>query len=168
MTQPENSPMAPDDCEHAWVTHVRGGEPLAVRICSLCQAIDWDDLRAQMGAIDAEARATWVAWLRAQLDEDERIARELHARTCGHADVDPGAACNCDWHIARVLREVEVKRKVIELYEYAAGAWALDRDKPNPPTVHLGEKTIAEAILREIELLYAARPGYREQWRPAP
>jgi hypothetical protein len=49
--------MAPDTCEHAWVSHVRGGEPLAVQTCTLCQAVDWDDLRAQAEAIEAEARA---------------------------------------------------------------------------------------------------------------
>jgi hypothetical protein len=35
-------------CEqHAWATHLRGGEPFTVRICSLCGNIDWDDLRRQ-------------------------------------------------------------------------------------------------------------------------
>jgi hypothetical protein len=67
---------------------------------------------------------------------------------------------------ARVLREVEAKRKVIELYEYAVAAWLLDRDKPNPPTVHLGEKAMAEAVLQALALPYSDRPGYREEWRP--
>jgi hypothetical protein len=36
------------DCDHHYAAHIRGGEPLSVRICTLCGEIDWDDLRAQV------------------------------------------------------------------------------------------------------------------------
>jgi hypothetical protein len=67
---------------------------------------------------------------------------------------------------ARVLREVEAKWRIIELYEYAVAAWELDRMKLDPPTVHLGEKTMALAAILALALPYADRPGYREEWRP--
>lgn len=35
-------------CDHFFVTMIRGGEPLHVRVCSFCQSPDWDDLRRQL------------------------------------------------------------------------------------------------------------------------
>jgi hypothetical protein len=43
--------VAQNDCEHYYSTHMRGGEPLSVRICSLCGEVDWADLREQVERI---------------------------------------------------------------------------------------------------------------------
>ena len=45
--------MAPTDCEHAWETRLRGGEPLSVRVCRSCGRPDWEDLREQVTALCA-------------------------------------------------------------------------------------------------------------------
>jgi hypothetical protein len=130
-----------------------------------------------------------IDWLRDQLNEDEQIALAIEVKEWTEESswfndmLNPLPSQRRErpgWlpmitvedvrHIARhdparVLREVEAKRKVIELYEYAVAAWLLDRDKPNPPTVHLGEKAMAEAVLQALALPYSDRPGYREEWR---
>jgi hypothetical protein len=130
-----------------------------------------------------------ITFVRLQLDEDEQKALAIDAKEWAEDSswfkdmLDPLPSQRRErpgWlpmitvedvrHIARhdparVLREVQAKRKVIELYEYAVAAWLLDRDKPNPPTVHLGEKAMAEAVLQALALPYSGRPGYREEWR---
>lgn len=65
---------------------------------------------------------------------------------------------------ARVLRDVEAARKVIELFEYAEAAWFADRDKPNPPTVHLGGWTIAKAALMALAGSWSEHPDYSTDW----
>jgi len=135
-------------------------------------------------------------WLRAQLDEDERIARwavSEHEREprlvkcetggqwsrryvdyggtevvdgAGHVIVpaahDKGAAVRT--HIAahdpaRVLREIDAKRQIIEQHErYAAerrrmmGGW--DPRSDDSP------------VLAALASVYADRPGYRDGRRP--
>jgi len=122
-------------------------------------------------------------WLRAQLDEDERIARaatlgpwvqsgigdygwtvdfgrpgagvETADTEQGLADADFIAAHNP----ARVLRETDAKRRVIEQYESIG----------DPPPGDFGpDLSRAELgrVLRLLALPYADRPGYREEWRP--
>lgn len=39
------------DCEHFFQTHIRGGEPLSVRICTFCRLPDWADLREQLDVL---------------------------------------------------------------------------------------------------------------------
>lgn len=53
------------DCEHAYVTRVRGGEPVSVRACSLCGQPDWPDLREQVERLVEEARpaARRTVWM---------------------------------------------------------------------------------------------------------
>jgi hypothetical protein len=84
-----------------------------------------------------------IDWLRDQLNEDEQIALAIEVK---------------EW-----TEESSWFNDM--LYEYAVAAWLLDRDKPNPPTVHLGEKAMAEAVLQALALPYSDRPGYREEWR---
>ncbi|MFF9215595.1 DUF6221 family protein [Streptomyces viridosporus] len=126
-----------------------------------------------------------VEWLRTQLDEDERIARDAadeleglelggewrydgrsvetaRERTMvavGSQDfMEPGIGGYIAAHDpARVLREIDAKRELLRQYEHLkhdvmpddlTGVWAL------------------EAALRAFALVYAHRPGYREEWRP--
>jgi hypothetical protein len=114
-----------------------------------------------------------VDWLRAQLDEDERVARaadagrwlpedkgitfeyraddyhegEAQARLV--ADSRANQEHIAEWYPARVLAEVEAKRRILD--DASAMVW---RDA-------LGN------FLRLLALPYADRPGYREEWRPA-
>lgn len=48
-TSPDTDlPMVSDCEEHHYMSLMRGGEPMHVRLCTLCGAIDWDDLRRQV------------------------------------------------------------------------------------------------------------------------
>lgn len=54
------------------------------------------------------------------------------------------------WDPARVLREIDAKRRIIAAYEN------YDREAP--------ELDIPESVLRLLAAVYADRPGYREEW----
>jgi hypothetical protein len=130
-----------------------------------------------------------VQWLREQFDEDERIARAAQRQRGGgewvaradasgivaveglpvragepipvvlHPDEDETAEHIAEHDPARVLREIDAKRQIIEQHErYAAerrrmmGGW--DPQSDDSP------------ILAALATVYADRPGYREEWRP--
>jgi hypothetical protein len=117
---------------------------------------------------------TLVQFLHAQLDEDERIAREAPPGPwyIGGA-VDPTKPCQVNtfpdlrlvadglnWlvaeHIAahnpaRVLREIDAKRRIVDRYE-----WLREH----------GDTGGTAWVLPLLALPYADRPGYREEWRP--
>lgn len=114
-----------------------------------------------------------VRWLTAQLDEDERIARRAGDtfRQIGETGVivategDRAEECaSANWagvaeHVvrhdpARVLREIDAKRQMIDRYEEV---------RP-----HGGDVTqeYQDFLLRLLASVYADRPGYREEWRP--
>jgi hypothetical protein len=133
-------------------------------------------------------------WLHAQLDEDERIARaatlgpwvqsgvgdygwtvdfgrpgagvETADTEQGLADADFIAAHNP----ARVLREIDAKRQIIDQCAYwneRAARKAVDPPKHPQPGLDLGLLLDAmNPVLRALALPYADRPGYREEWRP--
>ncbi|MEU5624259.1 DUF6221 family protein [Streptomyces tendae] len=107
-----------------------------------------------------------VRWLRAQLDEDERVARGAIDNSPWRAAVRSGldvvegdgwTVCNAseadtahiaEWDPARVLREIDAKRRIIAtLHEEG------------------GDRMFAD-IFSLLALPYADRPGYREHWRP--
>lgn len=123
-----------------------------------------------------------VRWLTAYLDEDERIARAATpgpwklARQRGVewvssaeywavadcSDADPArenAEHVAAWDPARVLREIDAKRKVIEQYE-SIGDPPPGEFGPDLSRAELGR------VLRLVALPYSDRPGYREEWRP--
>ncbi|SHI67709.1 DUF6221 family protein [Streptomyces sp. 3214.6] len=135
-----------------------------------------------------------VQWLRAQLDEDDRIARaaaeELEGLELGgewwydgqyvetvreHTMVavgsqdfmDPATGRHiAEWDPARVLREIDAKRQLVCAYEEAVSAF----NDSGPALTSYDRLTGSVSSLRRaIELLalpYADRPGYREEWRP--
>jgi hypothetical protein len=126
-----------------------------------------------------------VQWLRAQLDEDERGARaatlgpwvqsgigdygwtvdfgrpgagvETADTEQGLADADFIAAHNP----ARVLREIDAKRRIVDLM-----AGMLAAVKGDSEVDHYGGLGAAEDTLELLALPYAAHPDYREEWRP--
>jgi hypothetical protein len=121
----------------------------------------------------------FVEWLRAQLDEDERIARattwegsgnKLDWELIASATIDVGgdefyvgdrAIANhmMAWEPARVLREIDAKRRLLD--EHALNGWAC-------ATCDTGEveQVFPCPTLRILALPYADRPGYHEEWRP--
>jgi hypothetical protein len=125
-----------------------------------------------------------VQWLTAQLDEDERIARaatlgpwvqsgigdygwtvtfgrpgagvETADTEQGLADADFIAAHNP----ARVLREIDAKRQLLDKYAEVAA-----NDVNEVEYAHGWANALGEAV-RLLALPYADRPGFREEWRP--
>ena len=120
-----------------------------------------------------------IAWLRAQLDEDERVAQEQPPfpwRAVGDevwaSDNYPVAdafalSSNQTRHVAafialhdpaRVLREVESKRLLLNQFEL--------RGNSVRATVVPSTGGVWDDLLRLLALPFADRPGYREEWRP--
>jgi hypothetical protein len=145
-----------------------------------------------------------LAFLRAQLDEDERVARETagHGSTTwkaglhrwrGRIEADDAALIVRDvdlvdaehiarWDPARVLAEVEAKRRVLDLHNpqptgYVDGVYThgetgqlqcehcaeqchsgsgMSRDMPDAPWPCPTVRLLAQP--------YAGRPGWREEW----
>lgn len=123
-----------------------------------------------------------VVWLRAQLDEDERLARavehprwrlnggevhvvdDYHPIADGvmygdmHDPLEEGVAEHIAEHNpARVLGEVDAKRLIVELHSDQHEC----TDSTGAAFPYVGCTT-----LRLLALPYSDRPGYREEWRP--
>jgi hypothetical protein len=110
-----------------------------------------------------------VVWLRRQIDEDERQSPDVHLLRCEKLlSTWPSAAdkiCNCGLP-ARVLREVEAKRRIIELHPLVT----YTDEEPGYRQI-LNDHTCPGrqapcTTLRLLALPYADRPGYRQEWRP--
>ena len=100
-----------------------------------------------------------VRWLNTQLDDDQRIVNEANTspemvtgipRSYAEAPVAVHIATFA--HPARVLREIDAKRRIIADYEN------YDREAP--------ELDVPESVLRLLALPYADRLGYRKEWAP--
>jgi hypothetical protein len=122
-----------------------------------------------------------VTFLRACLDEDERVALEAAAQTGGNVEI---VAKNLDiifeclgrhWarhDPARVLAEVAAKRAIVDLHSPSEGdcrtcAHLTDDEDPdgNWYTDVLGEPWPCPT-LRHLAAVYADQPGYRPEWAP--
>ena len=131
-----------------------------------------------------------VQWLRAQLDEDERIARAVPGPAWEHRQIrgdfdesvvfedyiavaDPErnvvvfsdvsteeAAFALRLDPARVLREIDAKSRIVRLHARAHHQCVAE---DGPTQWHATDPC---ATLRLLALPYADRPGYREAWRP--
>jgi hypothetical protein len=116
-----------------------------------------------------------VMWLRAQLDNDERVARaaldpkhrgewvwrkdsRTTVRTGDGVPIEPAPAGVergphiARWHPARVLAEVDAKRRLLDaaMLELA--------DDPDDEA--------AAWTIQVLALPYADQPGWQEEWRP--
>jgi hypothetical protein len=134
-----------------------------------------------------------VTWLRAQLDDDERVAREAanygdtwrdgsgktliypsdESRHPGPIIIGPYGDLEdvhtdhiVRWDPARVLAEVDAKRRIIDRWADLRREVldALDRDEDDAaPTA---TEFAYEQVVQTLALPYADRPGYRDEWRP--
>ena len=121
-----------------------------------------------------------VEWLRAQLDDDEQEAQDALKRTTTtrrriggewvEDTVQPPEWRRSVWGPARVLREIDAKRQILDQGAYwneRAVSEAVDPPKFPQPGLDLGLLLDAmNPALRLLALPYADRPGYREEWRP--
>lgn len=104
-----------------------------------------------------------IAWLRVQLDEDERVARAVDPREWldgdAWAELDGAVRAHAAaWDPHRVLAEVEAKRRVLELTDFSAQF----------PDTDGGYDSACEDVIKLLALPYADRPGYLPEWRPSP
>lgn len=127
-----------------------------------------------------------VAWLRAQLDEDERVARAvppgfdlfngtgivvmpIHGGTTRSVTLPSSvAAFAVRFDPARALREVEAKRRIVDLLETEERVHA-EHDEYTPGVNKLwggGRRSALRQVARLLALPSADREGYREEWRP--
>ncbi|WP_318203017.1 DUF6221 family protein [Streptomyces sp. SCL15-4] len=87
------------------------------------------------------------------------------AVTPENADADGVGQHVAEWDPRRVLREIDAKRRLLELHapgqmEYVDGDVCMVCD------VRGEEPFYPCATVRLLALPYAGRPGYREEWRP--
>lgn len=107
-----------------------------------------------------ENDVTLIEFLQARLDEDEQWALACNPNTYADSieEMDPAAAGHIARHDpARVLAEVEAKRRIIRLCE--AG---LDPDYLATPGVRAGYRL----ILRDLAAPYHDYPDYDQSWKP--
>ncbi len=126
-----------------------------------------------------------VTWLRQQLDDDERIARAAGAELAPAGDGlrwngwDDGIRTVSNivfavapysgylgeprehiarWDPARVLAEVEAKRRILDEYTSAEAA-------AHFPNWEGGNAEGLEIAVRLLAHPFADRPGFRDEWR---
>jgi hypothetical protein len=110
-----------------------------------------------------------IAFLKARLDEDVKVARDATFWTGGVPEWT--ARAEPDWvHIARhdparVLAEVEAKRRIIDRAEFVANHGPA-RDHVRALDMTTGASAALRDVLRLLALPYADHPAYREEWRP--
>ena len=107
-----------------------------------------------------------VQFLRARLDEDEARARRAidgprTAFVSADEDIEPLLFDEDGVFVlpARVLREVDAKRQILEECEDA------DR-RSNWPDFDGGVFSGLDTAVQHLALPYADHPDYREEWRP--
>jgi uncharacterized protein DUF6221 len=107
-----------------------------------------------------------IAFARARLDEAAAGAWSVHdVARCDALlyEEDMGAAaartpdCDCGFP-ARVLREVEAKRAILDAYVHADGNSPRDRDRGRWDAMH--------ATVRLLAAIDRDHPDYRPEWKP--
>jgi hypothetical protein len=116
-----------------------------------------------------------VQWLRAQLDEDEEEARRGYLKAEPLPDYDgwdkSTVAGLPPIVAARVLREIDAKRRLVERHApHASGSvdcsMRCERTHPGVPVCnHDGRRWPCPDVI-DATSVYADRPGYRENWLP--
>ena len=107
-----------------------------------------------------------ITWLRAQLDEDDRVARRVEPN---QAPVDlramvtrEGSAPFLIIDSARVLAEIDAKRRILDLHPPQQSNGRSYCDCMAEDGVIYGEWPCL--TVRLLALPYAGREGYREEW----
>lgn len=103
-----------------------------------------------------------VAFLRARLDEDEQAARSAEDDGWEAEDVH-SVSVDLAEHIARhaparVLAEVDAKRRILDAWPDSFGLWSADQAD--------AAKTMKVAVLLLLAVPYAEHPDYRPEWSP--
>jgi hypothetical protein len=102
-----------------------------------------------------------ATWLRAQLDDDDRVAQQMIAEPAGFyieaetvdVNIMTVGAHVYRWTPKRALDEAHAKRRILDALEPEAMGNSLDA-------------RFHAHLIRLLALPYADREGYREEWRP--
>lgn len=142
------------NCEHAYATHVRGGEPVSVRVCTLCGQPDWPDLREQVNRLcDAAAMARQHEVALAFRGDYVPSAKERQRALDDFARDYPGVDPNLP---AISARDVEIVADALRDQYGSSLRWPLSE--------------LAEGVVRQ--LADAGRlgrgPTRLESWEPSP
>lgn len=87
-------------------------------------------------------------------DEAERLVqRQIHTRNCGwRMGEGLESSCTCDVP-ARVLADIESKRKILDLCEF----WLVESDH--------GVDPCAVAVIHEMAQPFAEHPAFKPEWK---
>jgi hypothetical protein len=109
-----------------------------------------------------------ITWLRAQLDDDERVAQEAISWTWRPELTNEFVSAEhiARWDPARVLAEVEAKRRILDLHEQAVPD-GHDQMGYRFACEHCAQTTPCPT-LRLLAQPYAERDGWQEEWRTEP
>jgi hypothetical protein len=126
-----------------------------------------------------------VEYLRARLDEERWLAEHLQAKRPSPWNFDPetgnvhagngelvaiargGVPADyiATWSPARVLADIEAKRRIVDrfvaLLEYAARPY----DKPEHAAKRQPYLNALEVVIRDLVQPYSSRPDFNEDWR---
>lgn len=129
-----------------------------------------------------------VTWLKAQLDDDERVARAaaggrpvwtLDAAPDGTWYVDPGPDADdigginlhepaehiARWDPKRVLAEIQAKRQLLDLHHVCCDStWCTNKGCATCGSKDGGFNAWPCTTLRALAQPYASRDGWREEW----
>jgi hypothetical protein len=112
-----------------------------------------------------------IAWMREQTGIDKDAADRIHHVECNSipGTWDDGGPCDCPWP-AKVLAEVEAKRRIIDAYEAILDQIEIE-DGPDGDPVHSqsyhDEMTGLQTAVQLLATVYADRDGYQaEEWKP--
>lgn len=140
----------------------------------------------------ANPPADLVAFIRAQLDEDERVARRAggirdlewtYDRETFHVisgrgqsiaarkpegnpinDVDGEHIARHD--PARVLAEVDAKRRILDAWEHALKYDGVVKFGGWESCIDMCPEAVLDNVVKLLALPFAGRPGFREEWKP--
>jgi hypothetical protein len=107
-----------------------------------------------------------VAFIRARLDEIEGESYWTHHATCEfHAPVDGGFPCTCGYP-ARVLRDMEAKRRIVDDHAPDPDLWCQARSPcKDPDDADLLERMPCRYV-RWLGTIWSDHAEYREDWAP--
>jgi hypothetical protein len=112
------------------------------------------------------ATVTLTEFLTARLDEDEATVRATELRNHRGAGDEAPAEFAPAFTSARLLAEIEAKRRLIDLaYEATGLDMDKDLDRATDARLDSGIEFVGERMLRALALPYADHPDFDEAWR---
>lgn len=113
-----------------------------------------------------------LAWFRAQLDDEERVAHEVADQNSrdwaqdGEGNLylrQPESGGSGCWDSTRVLAEIEVKRKILD--EIVPKIDEMDATIEAEWGNGLGPTGESDQLVKLLAQPYADRPGFPQEWR---